>query len=293
MTKQDALPRRNPFPALSACKLLRRGILQYWCQRHNQQLNFESIMQLSWPELLNEINDLFIKITRDKIFKNEKEDFLSHVKQCLKLNKTEDWNYILASEDILEDSNAAIINFLRFGISGPTKYDEIGEKYLRLYGVLNATYMQQQAIYNLFRFFQCNEVHNKKKEIDSLEIVTIRHKLAAHSANYEDPESGKMHVFVPVRMELNDFECSYFNHYNDEYKTVNLTNAIEEHLKLMYRIYIEVVKKTVTTVYKCNKDKRQELISKVEPFEKMLSGCGLMKNQATGEYMVISYVSAN
>lgn len=250
-------------------------------------------MQLSWPELLNEINDLFIKITRDKIFKNEKEDFLSHVKQCLKLNNVEDWNYILASEDILEDSNAAISNFLRFGITGPTKYDELGEKYLRLYGVLNASYMQQQAIYNLYKFFQCPGVKDKKKEIDSLEIVSVRHKLAAHSANYEDPDSGKMHVFVPVRIELNDYECSYFNHYNDEYKTVNLQSSIEEHLKLMCATYIEVVKKTISTIYKCNKEKSQELLQKVSPFEKMISGCGLIKNQITGEFIVIEYVSPN
>ena len=71
-------------------------------------------MQLEWTELLDEINDLFVKITRDKIFKNEKDPFLDHVKKCLRLNKVEDWNYILASEDILEDSNAAISSFLKF-----------------------------------------------------------------------------------------------------------------------------------------------------------------------------------
>ena len=90
-------------------------------------------MLLKWTDLLEEINELFIKITRDKIFKNEKEDFLSHVQICLRLNRPEDWNYILASEDILEDSNTAISHFLKFGTSGPTKYDDLGEKYLRMY----------------------------------------------------------------------------------------------------------------------------------------------------------------
>jgi hypothetical protein len=167
-------------------------------------------VQLSWCELLSEVNDLFIKITRNKIFKKETDDFLSHVQQCLKLNKKEDWNYILASEDILEDSNEAISNFLRFGISGPTKYNDLGEKYLRLYGMLNATYLQQQAICNLYKFFQCPNFPKKKEQIDTLQIVSIRHKLGAHSANYKDPETSEMHVFVPVRIELNDFECSYF-----------------------------------------------------------------------------------
>lgn len=250
-------------------------------------------MQITWSQLLSEINDLFIKITRDRIFKGEKDDFLAHVQKCLKLNQKEDWNYILASEDILEDSNEAISNFLRFGVSGPTKYNDLGEKYLRLYGVLNATYMQQQAVFNLYKFFQCPDLKAKKNEIDSLEVVIVRHKLAAHSANYEDPESRKMHVFVPVRMELNDFDCSYFNHYNDDYKTVDLKSELESHIKLMCSIYVEVVRKTISTIYKSNKDKQKKLLDRVSPFEKFLSGCGLMKNQMTGEFIVIEYVSAN
>jgi len=59
-------------------------------------------MTFDWSQLLDEINGLFVKTTRDKIFKNEKDDFLKHVQTCLKLNDSEDWNYILASEDILE-----------------------------------------------------------------------------------------------------------------------------------------------------------------------------------------------
>ena len=76
---------------------------------------------MTWDELLKDINDFFINLTQYKIFKHEKDDFLRHVKESLKLNKKEDWNYILASEDILEDSNEAISSFLRFGVSGPTK----------------------------------------------------------------------------------------------------------------------------------------------------------------------------
>lgn len=247
-------------------------------------------MKLTWTDLIREINDLFVNITRDKIFKDEKGDFLSHVQECLKLNKKEDWNYILASEDILEDTNEAIANFMRFGLSGPTKYDELGEKYLRLYGILNATYLQQQAIYNLYKFFQCQNPTKKKSKIDELEVVRIRHKLAAHSANYEDPESQEMHVFVPVRMELNDYSCSYFNHYNDDYKIVDLKSAIEQHQKLICGTYLEVVKKTISTIYKSNKDKKQSLMEKIEPFEKMLKGCGLIKIQ-TGGFIVTNFVS--
>lgn len=247
-------------------------------------------MLLKWTDLLEEINELFIKITRNKIFKNEKEDFLSHVQNCLRLNRPEDWNYILASEDILEDSNKAIAHFLKFGISGPTKYEDLGEKYLRLYGVLNASYLQQQAILNLYKFFQCPDPNSLRKKFNTLQIIELRHKLASHSANYDDPGSGDMHVFVPVRIELKDFEVSYFNHHNDEYSSSDLKKAIEDHLKLMCKTYIMVIKKSATTIYKSNPEKVEKLMEKMDPLLQMTEGRSLMKNQQTGEFTIIEFV---
>jgi hypothetical protein len=81
-------------------------------------------------------------------------------------------------------------------------------------------------------------------------------------------------------------------HYNDKYETVDLKAAIQNHLELMCGTYVEIVKKMVLTIYKSNKCKRNELLKRVAPFEQMLSGCGLMKNQQTGEFIVIKYVSA-
>ena len=249
-------------------------------------------MTLDWSQLLSEINELFIKLTRDKIFKAENGDFLSHVKDCLKLNEAKDWNYILASEDILEDSNEAIISFLRFGTSGPTKYGDLGEKYLRLYGVLNATYLRQQAIFNLYKFFQCPNINSLSKEFDDLKIRDLRHKLGSHSANFEGRVSGDMHVFVPVRMELNDYDCAYFNHVTDDYVNVDLKSGSEEHQVLMCKTYLKVLHKSVKTIYKSNPDKISTIIDKASPFEAMINGASLMKNTAIDEYIIINYVEA-
>lgn len=249
-------------------------------------------MQLEWTELLDEINDLFIKITRNKIFKNEKDPFSEHVQKCLRLNKVEDWNYILASEDILEDSNAAISSFLKFGTSGPTKYDDLGEKYLRLYGVFNAAYLQQQAVFNIYKFFQCQNVKAVKKEFNTLQIIELRHKLAAHSANYDDRDSGLVHTFVPIQIELEDFKCSYSNYNNDEYHSVDLKKAITEHLKLMCKTYLKIIKKSVTTIYKSNPEKIDAIMKKVRPFIKMTEGCRLLKNAQTGEFILIDFIKS-
>jgi len=66
---------------------------------------------------------------------------------------------------------------------------------------------------------------------------------------------------------------------------------LEKHLELMCSTYLELVKKMIVTIYKSNKEKQDELLEKISPFENMLAGCGLMKNELTGEYIVIQYMS--
>jgi hypothetical protein len=62
------------------------------------------------------------------------------------LNKDEDWGFIVSSMNIIGDASLAINNFLEFWLDGPTKYEDVGEKYLRLYSVLNAIYIQGHAV---------------------------------------------------------------------------------------------------------------------------------------------------
>jgi hypothetical protein len=247
-------------------------------------------MTLSWIDLVDEINKFCINLTRNKIFKDENDDFLLHVQKCLKLNKKEDWNYILGSEDILEDTNLAIKEFLKFGISGPTKYQSLGEKYLRLYGVLNAIYLQQQAILNIHKFFNCQNNTELREKFSLLGATALRHKLGSHSANFDCKNTSSIQIFVPVRFEFGDFSCAYSNPINDEYHTVDLKASIEEHLKLVSDAYLTVSNKMITTIYKSNKDKIAELESKLEPFSLMLSGKLITKIANSDSYSVISAV---
>jgi len=73
------------------------------------------------------------------------------LKKLLRLNNEADWEFLAAAMDIVDDASSAIDHVQRFGIGGPTKYEEIGEKYLRLYGLLSATYIQQRAILTIYR----------------------------------------------------------------------------------------------------------------------------------------------
>ncbi|WP_224772856.1 hypothetical protein, partial [Pelagicoccus enzymogenes] len=243
-------------------------------------------MNLDWAELLCKINDMFVNLTREKIFKKETNDFKKHVRSCLKLNDESDWNYILASEDILEDSNAAIQNFLKFGISGPTKYDELGEKYLRLYGLLNAVYLQQNALLSLAKFFQHPNYSKMREDLESLQIRRIRNQLGAHSVDFFEEEGFPNRAFVPVRISLEDFHVEFFEHTKDEMHKADLKESIEEHLKLASHVYLDVIEKSIRTIYKNNPEKIESLIEAFSPFRERLKG-NIVYVSPNGDVLVI------
>ena len=95
---------------------------------------------------------------------------------------------------IIPDTNQAIQNFLRFGLDGPTKYDELGEKYLRLYGDLNATYIQQEALLKLYKLANAPNLKGTTAQTHSLRIRELRNKFGAHTINFskskEEPEES-------------------------------------------------------------------------------------------------------
>jgi len=55
------------------------------------------------------------------------------IKQLLKLNADSDWEFLTAAMDIIDDASAALTHVQRFGLSGPTKYNDLGETYLSLW----------------------------------------------------------------------------------------------------------------------------------------------------------------
>lgn len=230
-------------------------------------------------DLVNSINDKFIEFTREQVFSKETDNFLGFVQQKFKLNAKNDWNEIIASEDILEDSNEALKSFLKFGLSGPTKYNDLGEKYLRLYGVLNAVYQQQQAILHIFKLFNCPNPKLIKQEFDNLSITQARHKLGAHSINYTTQGDAETEMFVPVRLQFNDYKLTYFNHKNNESNDIDLKLTLEEHSKLICKTYLSIANKVVKTVYKGNANKQDQVLSSFTELEMVMNGAWLVKDQ--------------
>jgi len=107
------------------------------------------------------------------------------------------YNFILDSISLLEDVQLAKANYMKYGLSGPTKYENYGECYLRLYGIYNACYLEKEAIFKLYEILN---LLASKKEIEKLEIFKFRKIFASHTINYGYKD--KIQSFMLTRMTL-------------------------------------------------------------------------------------------
>jgi hypothetical protein len=115
-------------------------------------------------ELVEKYAIAFRDLINAKVWTNR-----NSIRKTLCLSKDEDWSFLCVSMDIIEDACSAIDNFLTFGLNGPTKYNDIGEKYLRLYGILSSTYIQQEALLKLFQLMNVGpSLKQGKKLVDNL-----------------------------------------------------------------------------------------------------------------------------
>lgn len=176
------------------------------------------------------------------------------IREVLKLSKDEDWAFLCSAMDIIGDACLAIDNFLKFGLDGPTKYEEVGERYLRLYGILSATYIQQEAVLKLFQLVNVRPSLKEGKDmIEALEIRHLRHKLSSHSTNYKDKKTGSIETYVPIRVDLRGFHCGYMNNEAIKIYSVDLEKAIYDHLETLIEMQDKILEKAIRTFYKGQK----------------------------------------
>ena len=234
-------------------------------------------------------NDKFRDLINDKVGyqKDGSISFTEHVKKSLGLNKESDWSFICSSMDIINDSLLGIENFIRFGMGGPTKYNDSGEKYIRLYGVLNATYIQQQALLNLHQISNTPNLAEAKNKINSLHIRDVRNKLGAHSVDYENKDSKELESFVPVRITLGGMHCEYYNNASFSKHHVDLAAALSEHVSTMNDLYKVIYEKLAKTIYKTNIDIYTSLIDHLSDGQVIREG-GVAIRNAEGELKFVT-----
>ena len=185
-------------------------------------------------------------------------------KTLLRLNGDNDWDFICVAMDVVGDASLAIAHFLRFALDGPTRYNDTGEKYLRLYGLLSAVYIQQEAVLKLYSLMNCPNPKDIKAEFNQLEIRTLRHQLASHSVDFVASRKEKPQAFVPVRMGLGGFSCTVTENRGDQSRTIKLDEAIIEHCKSVVSVIDRTYEKSIGTFFRGQDNKIEKFKKKLE-----------------------------
>jgi hypothetical protein len=215
------------------------------------------------------------------------------IRELLRLNKDEDWDFLCNSMDVVGDASTAIRHFLQFGLDGPTRYQDVGERYLRLYGLLSAAYIQQQAVLKLCKLMNVPNPKAIKAKLDDLEIRALRHKLASHSTDYADPTTQNIETYVPVRIGVDGFHCMYLNNQAKALQSVDLEAAVEEHCRLLISMMDTMYAKAIRTLYKGQSKKLAEHTERLEDLRTEKDGGTVLRLPQGGKLVIHTLADRN
>ena len=224
------------------------------------------------------VNDIALPIT-DK-------PFIEEIKKRLKFQNASDWSLLCSVMDVLSDTELAKENFFKYNLSGPTKIQDYGEQYLRLYGITNAMYLQKSAIEALVELVK---LPNKKKELDRLnetEIVTFRNIVGAHTVNYRDKEKN-INPYQFQRFFSNDGSIKTQDS-NNEFKNYDLKQLILDFNNVAEDLLIRCLEKLVNSAYKNQTNTKKEVyLKKINALKEAASGNIVIWPDSSEELFII------
>ena len=156
----------------------------------------------------------------------------------------------MCGDGCCQDASLGLGSFLNFSLDGPTRYEDIGERYLRLYGLLSAAYVQRQAVLKLYSLMNCPNPKAIRDEFDKLEIRTLRHQLASHSLDCFRPGESRTQAFAPVRVGLSGFSCEVTENRRGVTRTIKLDEAVKAHCAAVTSVLDRIYEKSVKTIFK-------------------------------------------
>ncbi len=137
---------------------------------------------------------------------------------------------------LLEDTDCAIQDFIDFGLDGHTRHNNVGERYLRLYGFLNAVYLQHSVPVQLAEVFKLG---NKKKQISEAlnrtRIIKFRAIAGSHTVNHFDQKFFRL---SQMTLNGNGDQIRFIG--KDESDTINLRLELFEYYKIIFPLLLEI-----------------------------------------------------
>lgn len=188
----------------------------------------------------------------------EGKPFIEEVTKRLKFENESDWSTLCSLIDVLSDTELAKENFFKYDLTGPTKIQDYGEQYLRLYGITNAMYLQKSAIET---FVELVKLPNKKSELDKLnnsEIIRFRNIVGAHTVNFLESDKKK-NSFQFQRHFSKDGTIKTLDSKNT-FKDYDLKKLIREFNDIAEDIFIKALEKLVKTSLKNHTGNKKDFV---------------------------------
>ncbi len=170
------------------------------------------------------------------------------IQKKMKLENDFDPLRIRSCLDLIQDTESAIVSFSTYGLQKfSNKNYADGEMYLKLYGILNAVYLQLHSIIELYEVLKLPNKRGISAELKQLDIYEIRNIVGSHTINYIDdneslPAKTKKNFFRITQVFLTP-KCENLNAVDGfgNIKEFNLYQSILEYNKITEKILYEGV----------------------------------------------------
>lgn len=177
---------------------------------------------------------------------NGQDNYEQVVQKKLKINDFNDLLKIRSCADLIEDTEFAIRHYCEYGLAKIEDNLETNENeiYLKLYGILNAVWLQKFAISGLVHLLLVNSKDANLKLLETHKIIELRNIAGSHTVNYRDfTNNDKLTFFRIVQTNLNPKgnNMEVISH-NDEIKSFNLYELVLDYNELSERLLFEGVK---------------------------------------------------
>lgn len=199
--------------------------------------------------------------------KNGSEDFIEFTNRYFCFDTNFGWNILMNAFYVFEDTELAKNDFNEFGLQGACRHSNTGEKYLRLYGILNSFYQQFLALRNLMELFKLEPRVKYIETLQESDCIKLRNKIAAHSTNYSrDRNNKQFDVYEIFRPELERENIRLLKNQED-FETYNLKTAMSDFDKEAQVVLSSIIKKFLKKKFN-NQGKHYDEFQKIEKLRK-------------------------
>jgi hypothetical protein len=199
--------------------------------------------------------------------KIKKSDFEENYMKLLKFQSRTDWKKFRANVDLFEDTEYAIISAFRFQLGDMTlKNRDYGELNIRLYGILNAVYLQIRALIELSKLLNYPNPKEIEKSLKSLDVYKLRGIAGSHTVNFElddetkanNPGINKITTFRIAQACLNKTgdKIMAINE-NGITMNFNLLEVLSEYVKYSTDLLVNLIRHSIESLLRKKKDKLQ------------------------------------